>query len=71
MIELVNTNRAMATARFTIDNIPSRVVLSLVKEKNYWRIFDVEDFSGPGPPTDLRTMLEKEIQKLSSGQSSK
>ncbi|MGC1361241.1 MAG: hypothetical protein WA419_03240 [Silvibacterium sp.] len=30
MIELVNANRAMATVRFTIDNIPNRIMLTLV-----------------------------------------
>lgn len=63
-----------ATATVTFNDVKQdeiRIVLTLVMNKNGWRIFNVEDFTGAGPHTDLRTLLSDEIQKHSGKQTTK
>lgn len=68
-IQPVDGNRATATVTFPgYNGDPNKIALTLLKEKGRWLIFNIEDLSGPGPHTDLRTMLKADIQKLSSKQ---
>jgi hypothetical protein len=68
-IKSVDKSRATAIITFSGDNHePNKIDLTLRKEKGHWRIFNIEDLSGPGPHTDLRTMLKADIHKLSSTQ---
>jgi Protein of unknown function (DUF3828) len=65
-VDLVGADRAMATVTFNdVGQKQIKIVLTLMMENNGWRIYNVEDFSGPGPHTDLRTLLNGEIQKKS------
>lgn len=48
-----------------------KIVLTLTMTTAGWRIYNVEDFSGSGPHSDLRTMLNIEIKNLSDKQSVK
>jgi hypothetical protein len=65
--EPVGTDRATAVVTFTdVNQKQIKIVLTLAMEESRWRIYNVEDFSGPGPHTDLRTLLQGEIQKNSS-----
>jgi hypothetical protein len=68
-IESANADRATAVVQFTTDNTPNKLVLTLARKENDWRIFNIKDVSGREPYTDLRTMLEKDIRELSSKQS--
>ena len=62
--ELVNASHANATVTFNdVNQHPIKIVLTLMRSESGWRIFNVEDFTGPGPHTDLRTLLSSEIQK--------
>jgi len=64
--QLVNASRATATVTFNdVDQHPINIVLTLIRGENGWRIFNVEDLSGPGPHTDLRTLLSGDVQKHS------
>lgn len=68
-VQPVDGNRATATVTFSGDSHePNKIVLTLLKEKGRWLIFNIEDLSGPGPHTDLRAMLKADAQKLSSKQ---
>jgi hypothetical protein len=61
-----SASHATATVVFhDVNQKPIKIVLSLVRSANGWRIFNVEDFTGPGPHTDLRTLLNSDIQKHS------
>ena len=64
--QLVNASHATATVTFNdVNQHPIKIVLSLMHGANGWRIYNVEDFTGSGLHTDLRTLLNGEIQKLS------
>lgn len=64
--QLINASRATTTVTFNdVNQKPIKIVLTLMRSANGWRIFNIEDFTGPGPHTDLRTLLNGEIQKLS------
>jgi len=66
-IKSVDKSRTTAIITFPGDkHEPNKIALTLLREKGYWRIFNIEDLSGPNPHTDLRTMLKADIQKLSS-----
>lgn len=70
--QLVNASRATATVTFyDVNQHPIKIVLTLIRGENGWRIFNVEDFTGPGPHTDLRTLLSGEIQKYNDKQSAR
>jgi hypothetical protein len=63
----VGASHATATVTFNdVNQKPIKIVLTLVRNPSGWRIFNVEDFTGPGPHTDLRTLLSSDIQKHSS-----
>lgn len=71
-VEPANASHATATVTFNdVKQDEIRIVLTLVMNKNGWRIFNVEDFTGPGPHTDLRTLLSDEIQKHNGKQNVK
>jgi hypothetical protein len=68
----LSASRANATVTFNdVKQDEIKIVLTLVMNRNGWRIFNVEDFTGPGPHTDLRTLLSDEIQKHSDKQNPK
>ncbi len=69
-IESASAKRAAVIVEFTIDNRLNELALTLAREKNDWRIFNIQDMSGSGPHSDLRAMLKKEIRQLSGKQSS-
>ena len=65
-MQLVNASRATAVVTFNdVNQKPIKIALALTLGKTGWRIYNVEDFTGPGPHTDLRTLLTGEIQKKS------
>jgi hypothetical protein len=71
VITSANANRAEAIVKFTMDNTPNKLALTLIKGKDGWRIFNIEDLTGSGPHTDIRIMLKKEIRELSSKKNSR
>lgn len=63
---LVSPNHATAVVMFNdVNRKPIKIALALTMGKSGWRIYNIEDFTGSGPHTDLRTLLNGEIQKKS------
>jgi hypothetical protein len=68
-VRLGGSDHATATVIFSdVQQKQIKIVLTLVTTKNGWRIDNVEDFSGPGPHADLRSMLNAEIKNFSDKQ---
>lgn len=66
LIQSLDTSHATATVTFLgDDHEPNKIVLTLLRKKGQWRVFNIEDFTGPGPHADLRTMLKRDIRNLS------
>lgn len=66
-VEPVDADHATATVTFSdLRQKQITIVLALVNTRDGWRIFNIEDQTGPGRHTDLRTMFNNEIQALSS-----
>lgn len=69
-IQTANAHRAIAIAEFSTDNTLNKIAFTLIRHGDSWRIFNIEDLSGSGSHTDLRTLLANEIQELSQKKSS-
>ena len=64
-IEAAKTDSCRAIVNYSDANgLPAAIVLTLVKENEQWRIYDIESRGRGGHPS-LRAALEKEIQRLS------
>lgn len=71
IIQTANVHRAIAVAEFSTDNTQNKIAFTLTRHGNRWRIFNIEDLSGPGSPIDLRTLFRKDIRELSQKKSSR
>ncbi len=70
-VESTKADSCRAIVNYTDANgLPAAVVLTLVKENEQWRIYDIES-RGRGSHPSLRAALEKEIQRLSGSSNSK
>jgi hypothetical protein len=62
-VEPVTTHHATATATFTgKDGTENKILITLTSGPDHWRIYDIEDFTGPRPHIDLRSLLWEEIK---------
>lgn len=71
-IKPMDSRRASATVSFLgYQREQNKIVLTLLREKGLWRIFNIEDLSRPGHHTDLRSVLKADIQNLSSNKAAR
>ncbi len=64
-IEQAKADSCRAIVNYTDANgLPASIVLTLAKENEQWRIYDIESHGRGGHPS-LRATLEKEIHRLS------
>jgi hypothetical protein len=69
--EAVSTHRAVATVTFTgKDGGENKILITLMQGEGHWRIDDIEDWAGPRPHIDLRSLLWEEIKACSKVQTS-
>lgn len=66
-IRLLNRDRADAAVSFSLFEPPSlsdkrSLIVTLVRERGQWRIYDILDRSDPKAPFALRKALQKEIE---------
>jgi len=63
-IDQQEADSCQATLNYSDANgLPAAIVLTLVKENEQWRIYDIKSLGRGGHPS-LRASLEKEIQRL-------
>jgi hypothetical protein len=67
----VTTHSTVATVEFIDkDGTENRILINLTPNAGNWRISDIEDFTGPRPHTDLRSLLHTEFKAWSKVQRS-
>jgi hypothetical protein len=64
VIRSAEAAHALVIVTFSGYDAPNKIALTLLKRRDQWRIFNIEDLSGPGPHTDLRTLLKNDIRNL-------